>query len=146
MTVSSRRSPRPRGRRPRRSARRQAGGLAGRLGERGVDVGRVVELDELGGVLDDLGLADPLAGRVVEVAAPAAEGQVRRDREVVGLLVDERQPADRRDPLAVAVEELAQLFGGLDQEIGSFEGGVRRELTEQVVVAIHGRLPFGSSP
>ena len=34
----------------------QAGLLARRLGERGEDVGRVVELDQLGGALDDLGL------------------------------------------------------------------------------------------
>ena len=42
---------------------RQPGGLAGGLGEGGVDVGRVVQLDQLGGGLDDLGLADPLAGQ-----------------------------------------------------------------------------------
>ena len=39
------------------------------------------------------------------------------------------------------VEELAELLGRLDDEVGSFEGGVGRELPEQVVVAIHvGRL------
>ena len=119
---------------------RMPGRLAGRLGERGVDVGRVVELDELGGALDDLGLAHPVAGHLVLVSAPAAEAEVRRDREVVGLLVDERQAAEHRDPLLVVVKELAQLLGRLDQEIGAFEGGVRRELSEQVVVAVHGRL------
>ena len=50
---------------------------------------------------------------VVEVAAAAAERQVRRDRQVVGLLVDERQPAEDRDPVLVVVEEPAQLFGRL---------------------------------
>ena len=113
------------------------GGLAGGLGERGVDVGRVVELDELGGGLDDLGLADPLAGHVVEVAAAAAERQVGRDRQVVGLVVDERQAAEDRDPVLVVVEEAAELFGRLDDEVGALEGGIRRELPEQVVVAIH---------
>ena len=55
---------------------REAGRLAGGLGERLVDVGRVVELDELGRGLDDLGLGGPLAGGVVEVPGPAAERQV----------------------------------------------------------------------
>ena len=45
----------------------ESGGLAGCLGEGRIDVGRVVELDQLGRGLDDLGLADPLAGDVVEV-------------------------------------------------------------------------------
>ena len=90
---------------------RHAGRLAGGLGERGVDVGRVVQLDELRGRLDDLGLADPLAGDVVEVAAPAAEVQVGRDRQVVGLVVDQGHPAEDGDPVLVVVEEAAQLLG-----------------------------------
>ena len=100
LAPMARPSPRARCRRPRGrpaspvGSAAKPGGLARRLGERGVDVGRVVELDELGRVLDDLGLADPFAGHLVEVAAAAAERQVRRDREVVGLLVDERQAAD----------------------------------------------------
>ena len=51
----------------------QAGLLARRLGERGEDLGRVVQLDQLRGALDDLGLRLPLAGDVVLVARPAAE-------------------------------------------------------------------------
>ena len=58
----------------------EPGGLARGLGERGVDVGGVVELDEFRRALDDLGLADPLAGDLVLVAAAAAEREVRRDR------------------------------------------------------------------
>ena len=41
---------------------------------------------------------------------------------------------------SLLVEELAQLVGRLDQEVGAFDGGVRGELAEQVVVAVHGRL------
>ena len=64
----ARSSPRRRSPAPRASSRRgrlgaEARRLAGGFGERRVEVGRVVELDELGRGLDDLGLADPLAGR-----------------------------------------------------------------------------------
>ena len=111
------------------------GGFAGGLGERRVDVGRVVELDQLRGGLDDLGLAHPFTGDVIEVAAPAAERQVGRDRQVVGLVVDQRQATQHRDAVLVMVEEAAQLFGRLDDEVRAFEGGIGCELTEQVVVA-----------
>ena len=88
-----------------------AGGLAGRLGERGVDVRRVVELDELGGRLDDLRLADPLAGLLVLVPGAAAEREVGSDREVVGIVVDEGQAADLVDPGGVRGQEAIELLG-----------------------------------
>ena len=122
----------------------QPGGLAGGLGERRVQVGRVVELDELGGRLDDLGLAHPLAGGLVEVPAAAAERQVGRDREVVGVLVDEGEPADVADAVAVALDERLELVGGLDEEVGPLEGGVGRELTQVVAARVHPSPP--SSP
>ena len=90
---------------------RQSGGLAGGLGEGGVDVGRVVQLDELGDGLDHLGLADPLRrwlrrgsgsgcgrtgpGRPTGSPAPRRSGSARRSR----------------DPVAMVVQEPAQLLG-----------------------------------
>ena len=59
------------------------------------------------GGVDDLGVGHPLAGVGVLVAAADAERAVGGDREVVGVVVDQRQPAELRDPVAVAVEELA---------------------------------------
>ena len=100
----------------------KAGGLAGGLGERGVHLGRVVELDQLRGRVDDLGVGRPLAGLGVLVAAAHAERAVGRDREVVGVLVDQRQAAELRDPVAVALEELLQLLGRLDDEVSSARG------------------------
>jgi len=95
-------------------------------------------------VLDDLGLADPLAGRVVELPGPAAEGQVGRDRQVIGIVVDECQPAELGDPLAVGVEEAAELLGLLDDEVAPLEGGVGRQLPEQVLAArVHRGGSFG---
>ena len=79
------------------------------VGEGGKDIGWVVQLDEFRRVLDNLGLADPLAGRLVEEAAAAAETQIRGDGQVVNLVVDQNQPAQIGDPTRVGIEELAQL-------------------------------------
>src|SRR4029077_18648429 len=57
------------------------------------------------------------------------------DRVVVRVLVDQGQPADLVDPLAVRLEELAELLRGLDEEVGPLQGGVARDLAEQVVAA-----------
>ena len=121
----------------------QAGGLARGVGEGLVQVGRVVELDDLGGALDDLGLGRPVPGQLVEVAGPAAEREVRRDREVVRILVDQDEAAELVDPVLVRVEELAELLGRLDEEVGALEGSVARDLPEQIVTA---RVHRGSPP
>ena len=114
-----------------------AGGEPGRVREGLEDVGRVVELDDLGGALEDLRLAHPLAGLVVEVAASGAEGEVGRDREEVRVVVDQRQPADRVDPGGVVAEEAVQLLRRLDEEVGPLEGGLSRDLTQLVASGIH---------
>ena len=121
----------------------EARGLAGRLGERGEHLGRVVQLDQLRRVVDDLGIGHPLAGVRVLVSAADAERGVGRDREVVGIVVDQRQPAELGDPVAVAVQELGQLLRGLDDEIGPLEGGVVGDLAQQVVAAqVHSIASF----
>ena len=118
------------------------GGVADRFHESGVDVSRVVELHEFRGILDDLGLADPLPAQVVEESGAAAEGAVGRDRQVVGLLIDEGQATVRGDPLLVPVQEPTQLIRGLNDEIRALERGIGRDLAEQVVAArIHGSPP-----
>ena len=72
--------------------------------------------------------------RVLE-PGPDAERHVGGDREVVGVVVDQRQPAERGDAPPVPIEELGELLGRLDDEIGPLEGGVVGELTEHVVAA-----------
>ena len=110
--------------------RRQPRGCPGRLGKGGVDVSRVVELDELRRALDDLGLAHPLAGCLIEVAGPAPERAVGSHREVVRLVVDKDETAELGDPLLVRLQEAPELLSGADEKVGSLEGGVRRELAE----------------
>ena len=62
--------------------------------------------------------------------------QVRGDREVVRVVVDERQPAEvARSGRGCASRNSLQLLGRLDEEVGPLEGGVGRELAEQVVAA-----------
>ena len=79
------------------------------------------------GGLDDLGLADPLAGVLVQVAAAAAERQVRaRSTGSPGSSSISVMPPSAGDPLRVGVEELAQLLGRLDEEVRALERGVAR--------------------
>src|SRR5260221_9780800 len=94
------------------------------IGEGLEDVGRVVELDELRGRLDDLGLADPLALRVVVDAAAAAERSIRRDREEVLVLVDEGQAAQHPDPVGVGLHEALELLPRAYEEIRALDGGL----------------------
>ena len=46
-------------------------------------------------------VSDSHSPAVVLEPAPAAERPVRRDGEVVGLVVDQDEPAERRDPVLV---------------------------------------------
>ena len=78
---------------------------------------------------------DPLAARLVEDARAAAERAVRRDGEVVGVLVDQDEAAELADPARVARHEPIELLAGADEEIRSLDVGVPREVGEQGVAA-----------
>ena len=111
----------------------QAFGLG--FSERGEDIGQVVQLDQLRRVLDYFGLADPLARRLVEVAAATPESEVGRDGQVVDLVVDQDQASQIGNAIATRVEELAQLGRGCRQEVGSLQRGFRGEFAELIVAA-----------
>ena len=78
------------------------------FGEGGIEVRRVVELDELAAALDLLGLGDPLTRRVL-VARPRPEGAIRGDGKVLRLVIDEDQAAELTDALPVGVQEGVEL-------------------------------------
>ena len=133
--------PPPPARRPRCPRPRPAS-----LGERLEDVGRVVQLDELRRRLDDLGLGEPLAARLVEDAAPAAERAVGRDREVVGVVVDQDEAAELADPVLVRGHEPLQLLARADEEVGPLDLGIAGHVGEGgVASSFHVRPPTGGS-
>ena len=119
-----------------------AGLLAGGLGEGGEDLGRVVQLDQLGGALDDLGLGVPLAGDLVLVARARTERAIRRDRQVVRVVVDQHQPAGLVDAPLVGGDELHQLLAGVGQEGGALEGGLGGNLAEHARSVVHAPRSF----
>ena len=115
-----------------------------RLGEGLQDVGRVVDLDELGSRVDDLGLGDPVAARLVVDAAPAAERPVRRDGQVLGIVVDQDQPAELADPALMATHEPIQLLARARQEVGALDLGVTGHVGQEGVAStFHVRPPTG---
>ena len=119
---------------------RKAGGLSGGLGE-GRETRRGCGLDQLGDRIDDLRLRVPLARRLVLVAGPAAEGSVRTDGEVVGLLVDEHQPADLGDRRGMGLEEAVELSSGVDQEGRALDRGLAGDLARSELGRRSSRSP-----
>ena len=63
--------------------------------------------------LDDLRLGAPLAGHLVLVARAGAERAVRRDGQVVGVVVDQHQAADLLDARLLASRKRLQLIAGV---------------------------------
>ena len=106
--------------------------VAGRLHEPGEDVGRVVQLDQLADRVDQLLLVVPLAVGRILVGEPRGPRLVDRVVEqVVLLVVDELDGADLAQPLAVLVQESAELLGRLVQEVASLELGLGGELAQR---------------
>ena len=105
--------------------------VARRLDQPLHDVGRVVELDQLGEVVHLLLLVVPLpVGRVL-VGEPGDPQLVDRVvAEEVLLVVDQRDLADLPKPLAVGLQEAPDLLGGLDDEVAPLENGFLRQLAE----------------
>src|SRR6185436_10529127 len=113
------------------------------LGKGLQDVSRVVQLDQLGRGLDDLGLGDPLGPRLVVDAAAASERAVRRDGEVVRVLVDEHDAAELADARLVRAHESFQLFAGPCQEIRALQLCVPGHVGQEGVVStFHVRPPY----
>ena len=62
---------------------------------------------------------------VVLVAGPRAERAVRRDRQVVRVVVDEHHAAEVRGCGPVALQEALELLGGVVQEGGALDAGLQ---------------------
>ena len=108
-----------------------AGRVAGGLDEPGQDVGQVVELHHLAHRVDRLLLVVPLAVGGVLVGEPGGPHLVDRvEDEVVLLVVDQLDRADLAQPLAVCLEEAAQLLGRLVDEVAPLELGLAGQLAE----------------
>ena len=106
-------------------------GITRRVDEPREDIGRVVELDDLGDGLHHLLLVVPLVVRGVLVGEARGPRLVRGVvDEMVLVVVDEDDGADLREALAVGIQEAAQLLGRLVQEIPPLELCLLGELAE----------------
>src|SRR5439155_10662027 len=107
--------------------------IPGRIYQPGENVGGVVQRDDLGDRLDHLLLVVPLAIGGVLVGQACGPGLVRRVvDEVVLLVVDEHDGADLGEALLVGIQEPAQLFGRLVQEVPTLELRLLGELAKGV--------------
>src|SRR5437588_557362 len=115
------------------SKRPSARRISSRLHDPGEDVGRVIELHDLGDRLNGLLFVVPLVVGGILVGKPGGprlSGRVVY--EVILVVVDQHDRSNLHEPLLVGVQEAAQLLRRLVEEVPSLELRLLGELTQRI--------------